>query len=220
MMPPLRTLKIANSAILSYNPRNLLEKRFQTRNRITNHNLQKKLSRDTRPLFGISYQRLLYWCGSGRLLIALREPQEGGSFPATSDNQSVSWPKDSTKVRKRSRFGSTRAHRAVRLRSGRQDWTHDGIIKSQNLSKLVWPREAILQCPGLATMVLSFLSQQTLQRFEGSRCVNLGHYDNVFWWTDQDPNKTDPIQRQLSSHRGSNLSQSLRPEGKQKTNLG
>src|SRR5438046_8818840 len=74
MMPPLRTLKIANSAILSYNPRNLLEKRFPTRNRITNHDLQKKLSRDTRPLFGISYQRLLYWCGSGRLLIALREP--------------------------------------------------------------------------------------------------------------------------------------------------
>src|SRR5204862_6103195 len=78
MMPPLRTLKIANSAILSYNPRNLLEKRFQTRNRITNHDLQKKLSRDTRPLFGISYHRLLYWCGSGRLLIALRDPQEGG----------------------------------------------------------------------------------------------------------------------------------------------
>ena len=64
MMPPLRTLKIANSAILSYNPRNLLEKRFQTRNRITYHDLQKNLSRDTRPLFGISYQRLLYWCGS------------------------------------------------------------------------------------------------------------------------------------------------------------
>src|SRR5437660_372543 len=44
MMPPLRTLKIANSAILSYNPRNLLEKRFQTRNRITYHDLQKKKS--------------------------------------------------------------------------------------------------------------------------------------------------------------------------------
>src|SRR5437016_7012090 len=43
MMPPLRTLKIANSAILSYNPRNLLEKRFQTRNRITYHDLQKKI---------------------------------------------------------------------------------------------------------------------------------------------------------------------------------
>ena len=42
MMPPLRTLKIANLAILSYNPRNLLEKRFQTRNRITYHDLQKK----------------------------------------------------------------------------------------------------------------------------------------------------------------------------------
>src|SRR5437660_12869903 len=42
MMPPLRTLKICNSAILSYNTRNLLEKRFQTRNRITYHDLQKK----------------------------------------------------------------------------------------------------------------------------------------------------------------------------------
>ncbi len=42
MMPPLRTLTIANSAILSYNPRNLLEKRFQTRNRITYRDLQKK----------------------------------------------------------------------------------------------------------------------------------------------------------------------------------
>ena len=42
-MPPLRTLKIANSAILSYNPRNLLEKRFQARNRITYHDLQKKI---------------------------------------------------------------------------------------------------------------------------------------------------------------------------------
>src|SRR5437667_7707836 len=55
MMPPLRTLKIANLAILSYNPRNLLEKRFQTRNRITYHDLQKKksFSRHKTPLWDL-----------------------------------------------------------------------------------------------------------------------------------------------------------------------
>jgi len=117
-------------------------------------------------------------------------------------------------------FVPTRAHRTVRLRSGRQDWTHYGIIKSQDLSKLVRPREAILQCPGLPIMVLRLLSQQKLQSLKGSRRVNLRHYDNVFWWTDQDPNKTYSIQRQLSSHRGSDLSQALRAEWKQKTDLG
>src|SRR5882762_5000622 len=119
-----------------------------------------------------------------------------------------------------SRFGLTRADRAVRPRSGCQDWTYDGIIESQDLSKLVRPREAILQCPCFPIVVLRLLSQQKLQSFEGSRRVNLRHYDNVFWWTDQDPNETYPIQRQLSSHGGSNLSQALRPERKQKTDLG
>src|SRR5205807_4945296 len=127
-----RTLKIANSAILSYNPRISWRNGFRQEigSPIMIYKKKKNLSRDTRSLFGISYQRLLYWCGSGRLLIALREPLEGGSFQAPSDNQSVSCPKDSTKVRKRSRFGSTRAHRAVRPWLGRQDWAHDGIIKS------------------------------------------------------------------------------------------
>src|SRR5207253_10035363 len=71
MMPPLRTLKIANSAILSYNPRNLLEKRFQTRNRITYHDLQKKIFLGKKePFFG-SLNKRLFTCGRARFLSVL-----------------------------------------------------------------------------------------------------------------------------------------------------
>src|SRR5437667_12137456 len=69
-------------------------------------------------------------------------------------------------------------------------------------------------------MVLSFLSEQLLQSFESSRRVSLRHYDDVFWRADEHPYNAYPIHRQLSSYRGSNLSQPLRSEWKQKRNFG
>src|SRR5437667_2267032 len=84
MMPPLRTLTIANSAILSYNPRNLLEKRFQTRNRITYHDLQKKkIFLATKTPFWESFLAAFLLVGVGPGFPPLSATVRRGGIPGT-----------------------------------------------------------------------------------------------------------------------------------------